>query len=117
MSDYPHVVDIYAPPSADADPYDETVPAWTLVAADVQANLQPLTGSVQQAAAGRQLDASWSGFVPGGTAGGQDYGIDGKSGPGMPKRFRVRQWGELGEGWDTEMMLQVTPEQFAPDEG
>lgn len=114
MNDYPHRVDIYSPPSGDDDPYDETAGEWTLVASDVPANLQPLTGSVEQAAAGRAIEATWKGFVPDGTVAAEDYGIDGKSGPGMPRRFRVAQWGPQGEGWDSEMMLRQTPEEFEP---
>lgn len=107
-----HVVNIYSPPAEDADPYDATAGAWTLVAEDIAANLEPLTGSVQQAAAGRAIEATWRGFVPDGTVAAEDYGVEVLSGPGAPRRFRIVQWGPLGAGFDSEMLLRQTPEEF-----
>ncbi len=106
-----HVVSIYRPLEPVDDPY--APPAGTFdavpIAADVPANLQALTGSVQDTAAGREIGATWKGFVPPGTPVDEDYGITVLSGYGS-RRFRVRQVGEQGAGWDTELMLAETAE-------
>ena len=109
-----HVVSFYRPAGAGADPYAEpTAGAFeaVAVAANVPANLQPLTGSVQQSAAGREIGATWKGFVPAGTPVAEDFGVLVLSGPGS-RRFRVAQVGEQGAPWDTELMLAETAEVF-----
>lgn len=106
-----HLVQLYDPPSADADPYDATEAGWTAVGAPVAANLQPLTGSVQQSAAGRQVEANWRGFLPPGTVVEEDQGVVVLSGTG-PRAFRVRQVGEQGAPWDTEVLLGSTDEEI-----
>lgn len=105
-----HRIRLYAPPGVDADPYDSTDSAWT-AGAETVANLQPLTGSVQQTAAGRAVGATWQGFVPAGVAVEEDQGVLVLEGVG-PSRYRVRQVGEQGAGWDTELLLAETLEEF-----
>lgn len=113
--EYPHLVTLYAPPDPDleVDPYDPADgPFWSQRAAAVDANLQPLTGSVQQQAAGREVVADWKGFVPPGTVVVVDDGMEVTAGPGAPMRFRVAQVGPLGDDWDTELLLRRTEEEF-----
>lgn len=106
-----HRVQVYRPPASDANPYDATGSAWEASGNPVDANLQPLTGSVQQTAAGREVGATWRGFLPAGTAVAEGDGIQVLSGAG-PSRFRVQQVGEQGAPWDTEVLLDRTEEAF-----
>jgi hypothetical protein len=92
------------------------------VAENVECNLQPLTGSVRQAAAGREIDATWQGFVPSDVAVREDMGVlvtavnvNGQwSDPPVshPRTFRVKQVGWHGGKWDTDVMLGTTREQI-----
>jgi hypothetical protein len=75
----------------------------------VDANLQPLTGSVQETAAGREVGATWRGFVPAGTEVEEGDGVVVLSGVG-PTAYRVKQVGAQGAPWDTELLLDVTQE-------
>lgn len=92
-----------------ANPYTGAAP-WEL-AGEYDANLQPLTGSVQQSAAGREIGATWRAFVPAGAAVKEDDGILVTQGVG-PERYRVVQAGPQGAPWDTELMLSRTREVF-----
>jgi hypothetical protein len=124
-----HRVSLYAPDETPAG-YDdwghslgggfEAVP----IATDVECNLQPLTGSVEQSVAGREIDAQWQGALPGATTVREDMGVvvtavsdDGVTWGAVPvshpTKFRVRQVGWKGNGWDTEVMLGVTQEAIA----
>lgn len=103
---------IYAPPAAAADPYAPAAASWTPRGAAIEANLQPLTGSVEQTAAGRAVEATWKGFVPAGTVVKQDDGVVVLSGAG-PTAYRVKQVGEQGAPWDTELLLEETTETIA----
>lgn len=110
-----HTLDLYTPPNPDAetDPYTPVDgPFWTPGATAVGANLQPLTGSVQQTAAGREVNADWKGFVPAGTAVVEDDGVAVTAGPGAPMRLRVSAVGPQGGQWDTELLLRKTREEF-----
>lgn len=107
-----HRIRLYDPPALDADPYDTAEAGWTAVGAEVAANLQPLTGSVQQTAAGREVGATWKGFIPAGVAVREDQGLVVTSGVG-PRAFRVKQVGEQGAPWDTEVLLDTTEEVIA----
>lgn len=91
------------------------------VATDVECNLQPLTGSVEQTAAGREVNADWQGSFPEATALLPGHGIvvtavsdDGETWNGVPAshptHFRVQHVGYKGDGWDTEAMLRATAE-------
>lgn len=101
-----------------------TAPFQAASAPGIPCNLQPLTGSVRQAAAGREVDATWQGFFPPGTTITADMGLvvtevfDGgewKPPPaGHPKTFRVRPVGWQGGRWDVEAMLGHTDEAVAP---
>lgn len=105
-----HVIDIYDPPGDSGDPYGEPG-RYTLVGKDVPANLQPLTGKVEQTAAGRAIEAEWKGFVP------PKYGeyieadrvVVVTEGVG-PSTYRIRQAGPQGGPWDAEFLLGVTAE-------
>lgn len=107
-----HRVQLYDPPASDNDPYAPGEPGWTKVGTELQANLQPLTGSVQQSAAGRQVEATWKGFLPAGTVVREDMGVVVLTGPG-PLRYRVRQVGAHPPPWDTEVLLGATNEEIA----
>lgn len=111
--DYPHRVAIYAPPAADDDAFDNAEPGWTLRATGVSADCQPMKGAVQQAAAGRKVDAFWAGFIPSGISAEVDDGFEILSGPGAPMRFRIASVGPQGDDWDTELVLEKTEEPFA----
>lgn len=106
-----HVIAIYDPPPAAVDPYAPSDQRPTLVQAGIPANLQPLTGDVQQTAAGRVVDATWRGFVPPehGHLIREDRIVHVAEGVG-PTTYRVRQAGQQGGRWDTEMLLAVTAE-------
>jgi hypothetical protein len=123
-----HRVSLYAP--ADGATEDEWGHSTTGVfsgapiAVDVECNLQPLTGSVEQSAAGREIGAQWQGALPDGTTITEDMGIlvtavsdDGVTWYAVPAshptRFRVRQRGWKGNSWDIEVMLGVTQEAIA----
>lgn len=106
-----HTIAIYDPPPAAVDPYAPSDPKPILVADGIPANLQPLTGNVQQTAAGRVVDATWKGFVP--PAYGhlivEDRIVHVTAGVG-PTTYRIRQAGAQGGRWDAEMLLGVTAE-------
>jgi hypothetical protein len=106
------VVELLRPPAADADPYDTTSSDWTVEATGVLANLQPLTGSVQQAAAGREVEANWKGFLEASAAVEENWGVRITEGVG-PRRYRVRQVGVQGAPWDIEVLLAATVEKFS----
>lgn len=111
-----HRIAIYDPPAASEDPYVPSDPMPTLIQAGIPANLQPLTGNVAQTAAGRTVDATWRGFVPPeyGALVKEDRLVYVESGVG-PEVYRIRQAGEQGGRWDTEMLLGVTAERI-PEE-
>lgn len=102
-----HRIRVYRP--GKADPYSGSS-GWT-PGAEYDANLQPLTGSVQQSAAGREIGATWRAFVPAGAQVKEDDGIQVLEGVG-PERYRVVQAGPQGAPWDTELMLSRTVEVF-----
>lgn len=108
-----HVLAIYWPPDKDEapDPYTPHEPEWQFIRSGVPANLQPLTGSVQQAAAGRTINATWKGFIP---PDHRQYLIEDAlvivlEGDG-PEAYRIGQIGQQGPRWDTEIMLEITME-------
>lgn len=96
-------------PGGIEDEYGASAPGWQPLAENVPANLQPLTGDVRQMAAGREIGATWKCFVPPGTSVREDAGVVVLSGVG-PTTFRVRQVGQQGGKWDTEMLLGITQE-------
>jgi len=104
-----HLVRAYAPPAAPVDPYAPSVPVWTPRGAAFHANLQPLTGKVEQTAAGRAMGATWRAFVPAGTGVEPDDGLVVLEGEG-PRVYRVKDVGPQGRPWDTELYLDLTPE-------
>lgn len=112
-----HVVSLYRRGVADSDPYDAPTSEWgDPLVEDLEVVLQPLTGSVQQTAAGREVNSSWKGFLP--------YTADVKpddvllvtavlvEGAGLAgSRLQVQQIGPQGRPWDTEVLLDVTQQQ------
>lgn len=100
------------------DNYGKPVEGWVPISGgvNVQVNVQPLTGSVQQAAAGREVDSTHRMFAPAGTVFREDDAVlitvtlpvaipyTG------PTRFRVQHVGSQGGKWDTEYLLKDTEE-------
>ena len=111
-----HRIDIFDPPAEDADPYDAMDSGWTTVANDVEVNLQPVGGTVRQAAAGREVEADVQGFAPAGTAFAPDQGVVVTAAlmadAGMVgEHFRISSVGPQGGRWDTEFLLRRTEEE------
>ncbi len=120
MIERTHVVSVYRAGAAPIDPYADP-PATRFgmpVRTGLRVSLEPLTGSVQQTAAGRQIDASWRGYA--------NWGIDIRSddillvtgvlqeGAGaLGERFRVKAAGPQGAPWDLELLLDTTTEVVA----
>lgn len=103
---------------ADEDAYGKAVAGWVQVADGVVLNLQPQTSSVQQAAAGRQIETSYRAFGPGRVPFAVDQGLvltatlpAGHPYYG-PTVFRVRMVGQHGGRWDTVLMLDDTNERI-----
>jgi hypothetical protein len=114
-----HSIDLYAHREGETeDAYGKTVTSrfWELVDEDVHITLQPLTGSVEQTAAGRQIDSSYRLFAPPGVALEADQGVVVREvlSAGVPYigpvRFRIKQVGSYGGRWDVEAMLMDTQE-------
>jgi hypothetical protein len=109
-----HTVSQYrrAEPAAQASPYADASAgsAWGgPVAVDVGCNLQPLTGSVRESAAGAEVNADWKGFFPSAIALEAGDGLVVTDGVG-PQRFLVQQVGAQGGRWDTEALLSSVVE-------
>lgn len=114
-----HVVDIYPPREGQSqrNPYGAPVARFAAapVAVGVEVNIQPLTGSVEALAAGREVRASYKIFAPPGTPLREDYGIKvtsvlvPNSAP-VGSAYVARFVGEHGGKWDTEVLADRTPE-------
>jgi hypothetical protein len=114
-----HVVSVYSwVEGVDEDAYGKPRNGWVLIHTGVEINLQPLTRSVEQAAAGRQIDATFKAFGPSSLAFAPDQAIvvtevlpAGRPYHG-PTTFRIRQIGEKGGKWDTTLLMDDTTEQI-----
>jgi hypothetical protein len=85
------------------------------VATDVPANVQMRGGAVRQDDAGRRFDAAARAFVERGVLEiAHDMGVQVTSGPiPAPGRFIVLNVRDQGPGWDVEIDLDLTEEEFA----
>jgi hypothetical protein len=115
-----HLVNLYRPQSsAQRDAYGKSRTIWEPepYALNVPCNLQPLKGDVESTAAGREVDVSWKGFFPPEVTIEPDVGVVVVQNllavevPDLgPWRFRVKIVNQQGAKWDTEVLLNDTPE-------
>jgi hypothetical protein len=105
-----HVVSVYrAIPTGVEDDFGTPETTWTLVAADVGADLEPRSGGIEQGEVGRTVEARWSGMFPPILELRVDDAVVVTSGPG-PTRFLVSSILPHGEHWDLRADLDVTTE-------
>lgn len=104
MIERTHVVDVYRPSSTRTAGGQQEPDYGVPVLADVDCNLQALTGGVRAMERGRDVEHKWKGFFPPGTVLKEGDGIHVKTGTGPAYREVV--WvGEVTGEWDTPVEL------------
>lgn len=93
------------------DDYGASIAPWAAVVTGIAANLEPVSGGVDQESGGRTPTEKWRGFIPPGITVEPDDRILVTAGPG-PERLRVTFVAEHGPDWDTEIELVTTMEVF-----
>ena len=112
-----HRVDLYRP-TITKDSRGHETKSWPKVPTtrDVEGNLQPRSGGLLRLAFGREIDGSWAGFFPPGTAVEEGDGLKVtavlEGGPAQPSRFEVKKVRPMGARWDTEVDLDESQEKF-----
>jgi len=108
LAERTHTITIYRRLEVGAeDDFGVPTSPWAQGPAGIEANLEPVSGSVLQELGGRTVNAEWRGFIPPGISVVEDDRILVTAGAG-PKRFRVTFVAAHGPGWDTEVELVTT---------